>query len=176
MTRAKDGPFQAEVLLPVQFLDSAHELARRQKGECQLLAAVLAEAIDCFQKNLGASDPRKQKLGQEAERWIMRKGDRFVFSFEHICDVLGFAPGYLRSGLERWRRAQDIPADIARSESVAAQMGPLAGHHQRIAVLCSSETTEHTQASVCDRRSTPRRLAAQRSFRPPPPAPPDMLP
>jgi hypothetical protein len=127
MTRAKDGLFQAEVVLPVQFLDSAPELARRQKGECQLLAAVLEEAIDCFQKNLGASDPRKQKLFQEAEQWIMRKSDTFVFSFEHICGVLGIDPGYLRSGLQHWRRAQALPADSAGSASVTAQMGSIPG-------------------------------------------------
>ena len=130
----------------MQFLGSARELARRQKGECQLLAAVLEEAIDCFQKNLGASGRRKEKLFQEAEQWIMRKGDTFVFSFEHICGVLGIDPGYLRSGLQRWRSAQAVPADIAGSASVADQMGSMPGHHQRTDSLDSSETTERSQA------------------------------
>lgn len=107
----KDGPFRAEVVLPAQFFPSARAQALNQKGECKLLVAVLAEAIDCFQKNLHASDRRGQKLFQEAERWIMSERDNSPFCFEYICAVLGIAPGYLRSGLQRWRRAHPAPAD-----------------------------------------------------------------
>jgi hypothetical protein len=111
MVSAKDGLFQAEIIRPTQFFESACVRARRHTGECQLLAAVLAEAVDCFQKNLGANDVRKQKLFQEAEHWIMRKGDTFVFSFDHICDVLGIDPGCLRGHLQHWRDARNGPSD-----------------------------------------------------------------
>jgi hypothetical protein len=94
-----DGLFRAEVMLPAQFFPLLCGQTPRNKGECKLLAAVLEEAIDCFRKYLHASDRRQQRLFQEAEHWIMSQGDNFPFSFEHICDVLGIDPGYLRSGL-----------------------------------------------------------------------------
>jgi hypothetical protein len=121
MPRDKDRLFQAEVVLPVQFFDSARKQALRHTGECQLLAAVLTEAIECYQKNFGSSDCRKQKLCKEAEDWIMRKGDGFLFGFEHICGVLGIDPTYLRQGLMRWRAGRTATPCTAAPDSVPAR-------------------------------------------------------
>ena len=34
----------------------------------------------------------------------MEKNSDWPFSFENICEVLGFDPAYLRQGLLRWKR------------------------------------------------------------------------
>jgi len=138
--------FQAEVVLPVQFFDSVRAQALRHKGECQLLAAVLTEAIECYQKNFGSSDCRKQKLFQEAEDWIMRKGDAFLFSFEHICDVLGINPSFLRGALQRWRTGQSVPGWGAAPKSAPGRSNPLPGPRQWAETEECAETPEHKHA------------------------------
>ena len=34
----------------------------------------------------------------------MEEGSDWLFSFENICEVLGFDPQYVRQGLVRWKR------------------------------------------------------------------------
>jgi len=161
MGRDKERLFQAEIVLPEQFFDSARAQLRRHKGECQLLAAVLTEAIDCYRKNCDSSDPRKQKLFQEVERWIMRKDDAFVFSFEYICSVLGIDPGSLRRGLQRWRTAKGAPADTAASDSVPRDTLSMPGSDQCGDLLESSRTANCIQAGEADFRESATRLAAR---------------
>ncbi|MFN8624895.1 MAG: hypothetical protein U0587_02760 [Candidatus Binatia bacterium] len=136
MRRDKEHLFQAEIVLPVQFFESARARALRHNGECQLLAAVLAEAIDCYRKNCDTHDSRKQKLFQEAEHWIMRKGDAFVFSFEHICGVLGIDPASLRQGLQRWRSGKTGAADIAAADPVSGDVDATARAHHCADLRC----------------------------------------
>ena len=65
--------------------------------------AVLSDAVDCFQKYLGAKGRRCQNLFDEAEAWIKSQDSNSPYSFEHICEVLNINPAYLRIGLMRWR-------------------------------------------------------------------------
>lgn len=79
----------------------------RQKNhygpEERLMFAVLTDAIECFQKYLGATNRRGRVLFGEAAAWINSKDSRWPYSFEHICETLNLSPSYLRSGLLRWR-------------------------------------------------------------------------
>ncbi|MGH7926604.1 MAG: hypothetical protein ACREQV_02260 [Candidatus Binatia bacterium] len=65
--------------------------------------AVLSDAVECFQRYLGANNLVHKKLSSDAEAWINSRDSRWPYSFEHICDVLNINPTYLRVGLMRWR-------------------------------------------------------------------------
>jgi hypothetical protein len=72
------------------------------EGERRLMAALLEDAIGCFQKNVFARDKRSRDLFEEATEWIMEEDTGAAFSFLHICDTLGLDPGYIRTGLQEW--------------------------------------------------------------------------
>jgi hypothetical protein len=69
--------------------------------------AVLTDAVECFQKYLGANSRRCRAMFGDAETWINSKDSRWPFSFEHICEMLRLSPSYLRMGLMRWRVAHE---------------------------------------------------------------------
>jgi hypothetical protein len=79
----------------------------RQKNqfdpEERLMFAVLSDAIECFQKYLGATNRHGRVLFREAEAWISSKDSKWPYSFEQICETLRLSPSYLRAGLMRWR-------------------------------------------------------------------------
>lgn len=75
--------------------------------EKKLMLAMLQDAIDCFRKNLFSNRERKRALFEEADAWIMEENDRYLFSFENICEVFDIDPGYLRKGLTAYKRKQD---------------------------------------------------------------------
>jgi hypothetical protein len=65
--------------------------------------AVLTDAIECFQKYLGANGRRRRNLFAEADAWICSRDSSSPYSFEQICEVLHINPNYLRLGLMQWR-------------------------------------------------------------------------
>jgi len=79
----------------------------RQKGhwgpEERLMFAVLTDAVECFQKYQGGQSRRARVLFAEAAEWIESRDSSWPFSFEQICQALNLNPGYLRTGLTRWR-------------------------------------------------------------------------
>jgi hypothetical protein len=79
----------------------------QQKGqwgpEERLMFAVLTDAVECFQKHLGAQNRRSRVLFTEAAEWIESRDASWPFSFEQICQTLNLNPSYLRTGLTRWR-------------------------------------------------------------------------
>jgi hypothetical protein len=44
-------------------------------------------------------------MHHEAEEWISNQDRSYPFSFDNICDALGFDANYMRQGLARWKRA-----------------------------------------------------------------------
>ena len=70
------------------------------------MAAILMDAIRCFQTYLLSSRPRERRLFKEAEEWIDQTDPAYVFSFFRICEALGLDPGYIREGLRQWRNRQ----------------------------------------------------------------------
>ena len=67
--------------------------------------AVLQDAVVCFQEYLGSTCKRKMALYTDAEQWLLNDDRSYLFSFENICEALGFESGYLRQGLLRWKDA-----------------------------------------------------------------------
>jgi hypothetical protein len=64
--------------------------------EKKLMLAILDDALRCREKYLYAKDRRGKKLFREAEEWLLSEEDDWVFSFSHVCEVLGYNPSYLR--------------------------------------------------------------------------------
>lgn len=94
--------FQPDTLLSSQYFDSLRRKTLLEP-EKRLMLALLEDAIHCFQDNLSAQTARKKKLFDEAEDWIVEMDADWIFSFDHVCETLGFTPGYVRQGLLRWK-------------------------------------------------------------------------
>jgi hypothetical protein len=43
---------------------------------------------------------------REAEEWFLDKENEALYSFENICDTLGFHPDHIRKGLMAWKEAR----------------------------------------------------------------------
>jgi hypothetical protein len=93
--------FQPDSLLSTHYFET---LRRKTilEPEKRLMLAILEDAINCFQDNLPAQSLRSRRLFEEAEEWIVEADGDWVFSFENICEALGFNPAYGRQGLLRW--------------------------------------------------------------------------
>lgn len=97
--------FQPDILLPAQYFETFRRKAHLEP-EKRLMLAILEDAIDCFQDNVLAQGGRKKKLFREAEEWILAENNDWLFSFENICEILGFNPRYVRQGLIRRQEAK----------------------------------------------------------------------
>ena len=81
--------FQPDTVLPDQYF----ETFRRKvilEPEKRLMLAVLEDAIACFQKCIFARDKKGKTIFREAEEWMSDENSDGPFSFENICEVLGF--------------------------------------------------------------------------------------
>ena len=78
--------------------------------EQRLVLAILEDAVACFQQYIHYRGGIEESLFREAEAWLLEGSSPWVFSFENICDFLGFSPKYLRQGLQRWREQNRIPS------------------------------------------------------------------
>ena len=98
--------FQPDTVLPAQFFS----ILRRKgfvEGEKRLIAAVLADAVDCYMKQAFSPDARGRQTFRDAEAWIFQEEPGpWLFSFTNICDMLGLEPEYIRRGLRTWRHGR----------------------------------------------------------------------
>ena len=96
-----------------------------REGEEKLMLAVLASAIEHFQKHVLSKDEKGRKLFQEAEEWFLEKDRDQLFSFEYICETLGLHPDYLRQGLLSWKEAErkDKLIQARRANLARARIG-----------------------------------------------------
>lgn len=96
--------FQPDILVGAQF-QSTYQRRFNLDPERVLMLAVLQDAVVCFQENVTAKCKRKQIMHREAEEWIINKDRSYLFSFENVCEALGYDANYLRDGLLRWKQA-----------------------------------------------------------------------
>lgn len=71
--------------------------------EKKLMLAVLGDAVACFQNYSFPCNAREEALFRDAEGWFLEEKREWLFSFESICDALGFDPEYVRQGLRCWK-------------------------------------------------------------------------
>lgn len=94
--------FQPDILVPAQYFDNVRRKATSEP-EKKLMLMILEEAVDCFQKYVFVRDAREKTLFAAAEQWLTEENDNWIFSFENVCDALGFNPSYVRQGLLGWK-------------------------------------------------------------------------
>ena len=94
--------FEPDTLLSAQYFENFRRKTLLEP-EKSLMLGVLDDAVNCFQENLLAKSGRGRKLFDEAEEWILDEARDCIFSFENICEVLGFSGEYLRHDLVRWK-------------------------------------------------------------------------
>jgi len=94
--------FQPDTLLSAQYFDNLRRKTLLEP-EKRLMLALLEDAIHCFQDNLSAQTTTKKKLFDETEGWILQTDGDWIFSFDQVCEALGFSPEYVREGLLRWK-------------------------------------------------------------------------
>jgi rare lipoprotein A len=99
------GALLPETILPSQFFDGSARCIEF-RGERRLMLAILADAIHIYR------EARGKRRFREAERWIESRDRRWIFSFERICDILGFDAGCIRRSLHA-ERVQRDPLQLA---------------------------------------------------------------
>lgn len=106
--------FLARILEPDTFLPSQFYgngvLSRHVDGEKKLMLAILRDAVECLEKYRGARSSSARELYQNALDWVADKSTGWLFSFNNICDLLGFDPDYLREYLLKRERRLARPA------------------------------------------------------------------
>jgi hypothetical protein len=114
--------FQPDILVDAQF-QSTYRRRFYLDPERVLMLAVLQDAVVCFQENLTATCKRKQVMHVEAEEWILNKDKSYLFSFENVCEMLGYDAGYMREGLLRWKRAALANRNERRGRRTMSRLG-----------------------------------------------------
>jgi len=104
--RAADG-LEPALMLPEQFFGALRR-SSGQNGERRLMAAVLQEGIETFQKYAHAHDADGRELFEDARAWILARHDQELFSFTTVCAILELDADWLRSGLFRWLETHHI--------------------------------------------------------------------
>jgi hypothetical protein len=89
---------EPDVFLPSQFYGTGG-LSRQLDGEKRLMIAILKDAVECLNKYRGARSSLGISQYQNALEWVEDEGTEWLFSFNNICDLLGFDPDYLRKVL-----------------------------------------------------------------------------
>jgi len=116
------GFLQPDAILPQQFFQALRTKGHAD-GERRLMIAVLEDAVNCFMKQLHATDPKARQLFLDAEEWIAAEDRTWFFSFENVCETLDLDPEYLREGLFKWRAAERRRVGDA---AITAAVAPLA--------------------------------------------------
>jgi hypothetical protein len=96
-----DFPVSAQFYDLIHLYDLIH---RRQfpDGETRLIMAILDDAVCCYVKCANAVRHPDRKLFVEAESWFETgSASRSLFSFDHVCDVLGVEPEFFRTRLKK---------------------------------------------------------------------------
>jgi hypothetical protein len=100
--------FQPDTLLSAQYFGNLRRKTLLEP-EKRLMFAILEDAIAGYQNNLLAQSGKGKKLFDETESWIIEVGSDWIFSFENVCEGLGFNPEYIRQGLLRWKEKNGQP-------------------------------------------------------------------
>jgi hypothetical protein len=93
--------FPGDLLMPAQFYPGPQVTPRQR-----LLAAILEDAIRCFQKNCGARSTRRHIIFQEAEEWLFDGRGTGFASCLTVGESLGIDPIQLRRYLRKWKLNQ----------------------------------------------------------------------
>jgi hypothetical protein len=111
--------FQPDTLLPEQYLDTFRRKLQLEP-EKKLMLAILEDGVACFQKYAFARDSKGKALFRDTEQWVFENEGAGIFSFDNVCETLGFDPNYLRRGLSQWKQQ----ALTQHTQAQVFQLGP----------------------------------------------------
>jgi hypothetical protein len=115
--------FLARILEPDIFLPSQiygnGGLSRKLEGEKRLMIAILKDAAECLEKFRASRSSAARISYQSAIDWIEDSDTDWLYSFNNICDLLGFDPAYLREQLLKRENRYFKPTPI-RNVSLAS--------------------------------------------------------
>lgn len=89
---------EPDIFLPSQFYGTTG-LSRKLEGEKRLMIAILKDAVECLEKYRASRSSAGRIHYDNAIEWVEDTGTDWLFSFNNICDLLGFDPDYLREVL-----------------------------------------------------------------------------
>lgn len=117
-TTSNELSFETDGVMPEQFYPGRRR-APSLEPVMRLMAAVLIDAVRCFQRTSEASHTTGRREFREVQRWIFDDRGHGPFSFQSVCESLEIDPGGLRSWLVRGRYNRrsggDKPRTIRRS-------------------------------------------------------------
>ncbi len=87
---------------------------RSLEPEKRLMLSVLEDAVACYQNYSSARNAGEKALFRDTEGWILEENRDWLFSFDNICEFLGFEPEYIRQGLLGWRQMRLAECSRAR--------------------------------------------------------------
>ena len=119
------GFLQPDAILPAQFFQSLRSKSQFD-GERRLMIAVLEDAVNCFMKQIHATDPKARQLYTDAEEWIAADDRTWFFAFDNVCETLDLSPEYVREGLFKWRAAERRRVGDAAVAAAVADVDPIA--------------------------------------------------
>ena len=109
---------EPDIFLPSQFYGSG-ALSRQLDGEKRLMIAVLKDAVECLDKYRESRSSAGQIQYENAIEWVEENSNDWLFSFNNICDLLGFDAEYLREVLLKRENRYNKPVSH-RLTSLAA--------------------------------------------------------
>jgi len=112
---------EPDIFLPSQFYGSG-ALSRKLEGEKRLMIAVLKDAVECLDKYRDSRSSAGQIQYENAVEWVEDNSNDWLFSFNNICDLLGFDPEYIREVLLKRENRYNKPVR-QRVLSLAAMGG-----------------------------------------------------
>jgi hypothetical protein len=97
-----DRSSDLDVILPCQYCDVSGGYSL--SGEQRLMLALLADALNVYQKGAVSRLSRMRRLYVDAERWILSDRDQNdALSFATVCDALSINAPLLRRRIINWK-------------------------------------------------------------------------
>jgi hypothetical protein len=122
----------SELILPCQYhdLSGGYQLS----GEQRLMLALLADAINVYQRGALSGLTRARRLYVDAERWITSdQSDRKMLSFSTVCEALGINGALLRRRIIQWKHTVSHRRATHQTARLQVKMVPRERHtgHRR---------------------------------------------
>jgi hypothetical protein len=83
--------------------------------EKELMMAVLQDAVACLHKHRQSADAKGKRLFSATRNWILSENEDWLFSFNNVCETLGFAPGFVRRAIMQLEEQQFRPFEPSQS-------------------------------------------------------------
>jgi hypothetical protein len=99
-----------DAILPSQMI--SHLRATAPDEERRVMAAVLEDAVQTYQRFVPGPGTRYPHLARKVEAWFASDDASHPLAFRHICAVLGVDAASLRDALGRWRACQESLTEL----------------------------------------------------------------